>query len=112
MSITLSDREAWKWYVHQDAINYNEQVYKARDFLIKNVIPLLNKRHVPHDFVYDPIAETINLVLPADFLPESIEILLKDAKFIEKEIPQEDWQASRDMKEALLMGSNFNKKWI
>jgi len=111
MSITLSDREAWKWYVHKDNIAYNDQVYKARDYFIQNVIPVLQQRNIPHEFVYDQIVETINIVLPADFLPESIEQILKDAMFFEKEIPQKDWQASRDMKEALLGGADFNKKW-
>lgn len=107
----ISNAEDWVWWVHTENPNHPPEVLKARDYFIDWVLPVFMKQKLPHFWVYDPVVCTSNFVCRKSDLPATIELILKDAEFYTKPIPEKDWQSSADLKEAILRGSNMNIKW-
>lgn len=107
----ISSATDWVWYVLDDTKELTRPQLKARDYFITEVVPVFMHSRIPHQFVYDRIANTINFVCRVSDLHSTIELILTDAGFIKKSIPEEDWQSSKDLREAILGGSNMNKKW-
>jgi hypothetical protein len=109
----MNNATDWVWYVHDNSLPLSPEVIIARNYLIDYVLPALAATETPHEYVYDNVADTINLVIPEQLLHTilGLSTILKDARFIAKEIPKKDTQASTDLREALLGGSNFGKRW-
>ncbi len=109
----LSQAIDWLWYVHQDAIRYDDQVYEARGFIFEHVLRQFQDTGIPYHWVYNDYDNTINLVFPRLVLVQDVTLegVLKDAKFMRKEIPEHDWRSSKDLKEAILGGSQMQKEW-
>lgn len=109
----LSSARDWVWFAHNDMLTHSYDTLVARDFVLTQMIPKMLALQWPVEHVYDPVANTINIVFPRDALLQDTTIrdILRDAAFEEKTIPEHDWQGEQDLKEAILNGSNMNKRW-
>lgn len=101
----------WYWFVRDLDIPYGREAQEAYNFIVDEVIPYLIANNIPHEFIFDDVVHSTNLVVPKDYVLGPMKKILEEAGFIAKPVPEPDQQASADFKEALLKGANFNKRW-
>ena len=63
----ISNAIDWHWYWRDAEIPYGADVAQAYDFLTTKIIPFMIENHIPHEFVYDDVLSTTNLVIPKDY---------------------------------------------
>jgi hypothetical protein len=98
------------WYQRRTDAIRDVQANLAYGQILNTVIPAMRIQCIPHQFVYDEVNDTTNLVLPASIAANVLD-LLTDAGFIEKDMPTKDVEASRDMLTAMFNGANLQKAW-
>jgi len=101
----------WYWFVRDLDLEYGEESKKAYDFVANKLLPEIIAAGLPHEFIYDHILNTTNLVIPKDFVRANVRDVLKLAGFKEKAIPEKDTQSSTELKEALMKGANMSRRW-
>lgn len=101
----------WVWYQRDATKEYRSDAERAYAFIVNHFIPLLQHHNTPHEFVYCPVSDTSNIAVEKKYIDIAWLQIFKDAGFVEKQIPLKDAMAQADLKEALLAGSNMNKRW-
>ncbi len=107
----ISSAIDWHWFWRDAEFRYGQDADEAYNFLTTEVIPFMIKNHIPHEFVYDDVLITTNLVIPKDYTRAEVRALITAAGFQEKPMPSHDAPASADLKAALIGGADFNKRW-
>ena len=98
----------YRWYSRTAGADRNSEAQGAHDVVLA-AIYFLSDTGIHFEHVFDPVANTENLFIPAK-VAESIGKELKLAGFIER-LPSGNFQEQADLQEAILNGSDFNKTW-
>jgi len=101
----------WCWMVRDLTLSYSKEANEAHRHIVGPMLGKLEEAGIPHEFVYDEVANTSNITLPQQFVTSEFRSLFEAAGFKEKLIPEKDTQASMEMREALLSGAQMDKKW-
>jgi hypothetical protein len=102
----------WIWLQRDATAPIEGQAKEAYNLIIKKFIPIMRTNPgTPCEFIYCAISDTTNFTIERKNIDPAWMEIFKDAGFVEKPIPVKDWMESRDLKEALLAGSDFNKPW-
>ena len=111
----LNNATDWIWYQGTDGSSVpdsNTTYHRAREYI--DVFMLgLEQEGIPFERIYCHVTYTINLVFPRHYAIDiGVKAILRDARFEEKPMPKGvDLEASKDLREALLGGSQMNKVW-
>ncbi len=111
----LDSAEDWTWFRCNESncpATPSDQFIKAEDAIV-DLLQSLIDAGVPHDFVYSPIDFTKNIIIPtvvADVY--GVREIFADAAYKDTPIPElTDAQSSKDLRDAILAGSDMNTTW-
>ncbi len=98
------------WYQRETSVHRGEMAETAYKYVVNIMLNLLEHQEIPYQFIYDPVGDTTNIVLPQSIATQWQDFL-ESAGFIERPMPKKDVEASRDLMKAMINGANLQKKW-
>ena len=107
----MNEHREFVWYQRPASAEYGEQADKAYATIVRDFIPVLQQAGVPHEFIYCKTEDTTNITFETKYLDTVWEIIFSDAGFKVKHVPLKDAMAQADLKEAIIRGSDFGKRW-